>query len=224
MVWDWKVSAVGRPGGAAAARWRTDWKRWLFHRTSLPGVQRVLTIFDNMLLTVMEQMVYLQISHKDWDVISSRKTLNLGVFSSLPFPYFLPLPCTRLFVFFSLPTCANHQAGQFWPTSIMRSDASFPMPGVCAEFFQVIGDIYLWKIPQKPALSLFHLSMDFMMIGNLTSSSLLDGWKTPWGQGSGLFCVPCTPQSIAALNILYCILMFWHLGPYWPSEDGSSQD
>ena len=135
MVWDWKVSAVGRPGGAAAARWCTDWKRWLFHRTSLPGVQRVLTIFDNMLLTVMEQMVYLQISHKDWDVLSSRKTLNLGVFSSLPFPYFLPLPCTRLFVFFSLPTCANHHglAGQFWPTSIMRSDASFPMPGVCAE-------------------------------------------------------------------------------------------
>lgn len=162
----------------------------------------------------MEQMVYLQISHKDWDVISSRKTLNLGAFSSLPFPYFLPLPCTRLFVFFSLPTCANHQAGQFFPHAWC----------LCREFFQVIGDIYLWKIPQKPALSLFHLSMDFMMIGNLTSSSLLDGWKTPWGQGSGLFCVPCTPQSIAALNILYCILMFWHLGPYWPSEDGSSQD
>lgn len=73
MVWDWKVSAVGRPGGAAAARWRTDWKRWLFRRTSLPGVQRVLTIFANTLLTVMEQMVYLQISHEDWAMIRKFK-------------------------------------------------------------------------------------------------------------------------------------------------------
>lgn len=164
-------------------------------------------------------MVYLQISHKDWDVIRKLKE-NLKPWS---FPFLLCLSltswvspaqvCLLSSYFWRVPVL--NQFGQFWPTSVMRSDAPFSTPILCAE-------------------GSFRPSVIFTYEKNLTESLLFPyfisqyilWWSVIWcflpcwmgtSMGTGIRLILWTmyyPQTSCIKLFFFLILMCWHLGTW----------
>lgn len=207
--------AVGRPGGAAAARWRRIGRGGY----SADASPRSSKSSDNIRLTRCWQWwsrwsIFSDKPHCDWAMIRKfKETLNLWSLTFLLCPSLTSCLCpAQVFLFSShFQHVLIIRLDSSWPTSILRSDASFPMPSVCAEGSFRSSVIFTFEKSHRSLFFPYFISQWILWWLVIWRLLFLAGqMENPWDKDQ--VCFVChVPQSlITKHSLLY--LMFWHLG------------